>query len=118
MKSKGLKIILIILILLTGSAGGIGFVQSKKQTANNPNEEKNKITYEYYLEDELQETMPVNTPNTTDENGTIVVSEPTYQDSLVQMILPVTLMLITGNLFRKKIKLVHVNFILLKLIIP
>ena len=43
MKSKGLKIILIILILLTGSAGGIGFVQSKKQTANNPNEEKNKI---------------------------------------------------------------------------
>lgn len=81
MKSKGLKIILIILILLTGSAGGIGYVQSKKQNANNPNEEKNKITYEYYLEDELQETMPVNTPNTTDENGTIVVSEPTYQFS-------------------------------------
>ena len=63
MKSKGLKIILIILILLTGSMGAVGYVQSKKQLTNKPNEDVNKITYEYYLEDELQETMTINIQN-------------------------------------------------------
>lgn len=81
MKSKGLKIILILLVLLTGSMGVIGYMQSKKQQTNKPNEETNKITYEYYLEDELQETMPINTPNATDENGNNIVNEPTYQFS-------------------------------------
>ena len=80
MKSKGLKIILIILILLTGSMGAVGYVQSKKQPTNKPNEDVNKITYEYYLEDELQETMPINIQNGMDENGS-VISEPTYQFS-------------------------------------
>lgn len=80
MKSKGLKIILIILILLTGSMGAVGYIQSKKQPTNKPNEDVNKITYEYYLEDELQETMPINIQNGMDENGN-VISEPTYQFS-------------------------------------
>lgn len=81
MKIKGLKIILIILVLLTGSMGVVGYMQSKKQQTNKPNEDINKITYEYYLEDELQEKMPINMPNATDENGNNIVSEPTYQFS-------------------------------------
>lgn len=79
MKTNGLKIILIALILLTGSLGTIGFIQAKKQN-NNQDDNTNKITYEYYLEDELQQTMPVNTRNKTDEEGN-VISEPTYQFS-------------------------------------
>ncbi len=79
MKTKGLKIILIALILLTGSLGAIGFVQAKKQN-NKQDDNTNKITYEYYLEDELQQTMPVNTPNKSDEEGNII-SEPNYQFS-------------------------------------
>lgn len=81
MKSKGLKIILVFLILLTGSCGAIGYVESKKVENNKPNEVENKITYEYYLEDELQQDMPINTPNATDENGNAIVNEPTYQFS-------------------------------------
>lgn len=81
MKSKGLKIILVFLILLTGSCGAIGYVESKKVKNDKVNEIENKITYEYYLEDELQQTMPINTPNATDENGNAIVNEPTYQFS-------------------------------------
>ncbi len=81
MKSKGLKILLIFLVLLTGSMGMVGYMQSKKQQTNKPIEDINKITYEYYLEDELQEKMPINMPNATDENGNNIISEPTYQFS-------------------------------------
>lgn len=82
MKKNFIKIILIILIVLTAGAGILGFIQSKKQTLTKEQDNKenfNKITYEYYFEDELVESMPINETPEVDENGNVSsTTEPTY----------------------------------------
>lgn len=69
MKNKGLILFITILFLLSSTASIIGYIESKKDVNEKPPvENKESITYEYYLEDVLQTSIPIN------EN----TEEPTY----------------------------------------
>ena len=66
MKNKPIIIVLAILLVLSTAAAVIGFLNKDKNNgkvnppANNPQVEDD-ITYEYYLEEEIVEQMPMNT---------------------------------------------------------
>lgn len=61
MKNKGLFIILIILFLASTAAAALGYYEHKnKKEPNTPTENKEQITYKYYLEDEEVQQMPTN----------------------------------------------------------
>ncbi len=71
MKNKGMFVILLLLFIIALGGGVVGFLQSKKNTPTNPNDnptEEAKITYKYYVEDEEVAQMPENLTS-TDENG-------------------------------------------------
>lgn len=75
MKNKGMLVILIIMFIVAVAGGVIGFLESKKNKPDTPNENKTgTITYKYYLEDEAVDEMPVN-EKTTDENGMEITNE-------------------------------------------
>ena len=58
---KILIVILAILFLISASASVIGFIEHNKSPENKPDPKpKELITYEYYLEEQQQETMPTN----------------------------------------------------------
>ena len=60
MKNKGLIGLLFVLFALSTIASVIGYKEHKKAEINKPEEKKEQITYEYYLEEQLQSTMPTN----------------------------------------------------------
>ena len=75
MKNKGMLVILIIMFIVAVAGGVIGFLESKKNKPDTPDENKTgTITYKYYLEDEAVDEMPVN-EKTTDENGMEITNE-------------------------------------------
>lgn len=84
MKYKTWIIILTILFVLSGACAITGYVYSKKESKN-PNIDNNitkeKITYEYYLEDVLQEIMPLNQRSiTTNEDNQLPPEENNTQN--------------------------------------
>lgn len=76
MKNKGMLIILIIMFIIAVTGGIVGFLESKKNKPNIPdnNNKTGTITYKYFLEDEEVEEMPVN-EKIIDENGVEVTNE-------------------------------------------
>lgn len=75
MKNKGMLVILIIMFIIAVTGGVVGYLESKKNKPNTPEEPKTgTITYKYYLEDEEVQEMPVN-EKTIDENGMEVTNE-------------------------------------------
>ena len=76
MKNKGMLVILIIMFIIAVTGGIVGFLESKKNKPNIPdnNNKTGTITYKYFLEDEEVEEMPVN-EKTIDENGVEVTNE-------------------------------------------
>lgn len=67
MNRKLIIIILSVLFIISSSLSLIGFIHHEKnKKQNNLPPIKEKITYEYYLEDELQKNIP---SNETDEDG-------------------------------------------------
>lgn len=76
MKNKGMLVILIIMFIIAVAGGIVGFLESKKNKPNTPdnNNKTGTITYKYFLEDEEVEEMPVN-EKTIDENGIEVINE-------------------------------------------
>ena len=64
MKNKGLIFFITFLFLLSTSASIVGYLESKKENNEKPPvENKDTITYEYYLEDVLQTSIPTNNDN-------------------------------------------------------
>lgn len=75
MKNKGMLVILIIMFIVAVAGGVIGFLESKKNKPDTPDDNKTgTITYKYFLEDEEVNEMPVNEKN-IDENGMEVTNE-------------------------------------------
>lgn len=75
MKNKGMLVILIIMFIIAVTGGVVGFLESKKNKPDTPNDNKaGTITYKYFLEDEEVNEMPVN-EKTIDENGMEVTNE-------------------------------------------
>lgn len=76
MKNKGMLVILIIMFIIAVTGGIVGFLESKKNKPNIPdnNNKTGTITYKYFLEDEEVEEMPVN-EKIIDENGVEVTNE-------------------------------------------
>ncbi len=72
MKNKIGIALIAVLFVASSAAAATGYIYDSKRVEKNPNlpNNENKITYEYYLEDELQEQMPVN-PDITNEDGTV-----------------------------------------------
>ena len=64
MKNKPIIIILVLLFIISTTCGTYGLVLSKNKPSNKE-ENKPKITYEYYLEEQLVDEMP----SQTDESG-------------------------------------------------
>ena len=61
MNKKIIIIILSVLFIISSCLSLIGFIHHKKnQNQSNKLPSKDKITYEYYLEDELQKSIPSN----------------------------------------------------------
>jgi len=74
MKYKTWIIILTILFVLSAACAITGYIYSKKEI-NDPiknNENIEKITYEYYLEDVLQESIPLNQRSLTIEDDNLL----------------------------------------------
>ena len=75
MKNKGMLVILIIMFIIAITGGIIGFLESKKNKPNTPDNNKTgTITYKYFLEEEEVEEMPVN-EKIIDENGVEITNE-------------------------------------------
>lgn len=74
-ENKGMLVILIIMFIIAVTGGVVGFLESKKNKPDTPNDNKaGTITYKYFLEDEEVNEMPVN-EKTIDENGMEVTNE-------------------------------------------
>ena len=62
MKNKAIIILLLILFLCSTSLGIVGYIQHKKNgPTDKPEEKKELVKFEYYLENEQIENMPKNT---------------------------------------------------------
>ena len=75
MKNKPIIIVTALLLIISVAASGVGYMESAKKKDVVPPKPEEKITYEYYLDDILQDAIPNNM--TTDENGN-QVSSNTY----------------------------------------
>ena len=72
MKNKPIIILTAFLLILSTAAAVVGYLEKDKVKTDEPAKEEEKITYEYYLDDVLQDTMPNNM--VTDEEGNTVNS--------------------------------------------
>lgn len=82
--NKGITVLLVILILICLIGGGLGLYKSFNKTEKKPDEEiiEYTITYEYYLDDEKVEQMPINEEisQTTPSDDNSTSSEESKED--------------------------------------